>query len=256
MSEIRIEQNSIIQQLESLIASSMDVIFGISPTGKVVFTSKSSFDLLGYTPDEIIGGSVRQLIPLEKVNEYFKEVALLYRQDKIITFQAELLHKNGGRIPVEIRIKTVEVNGSQMGQGTIRDIRQKIETQRKLSSSENIFKAVWENTKDGMRLTDQDGIIVLCNNAFAELFSKTINELINKPISILYLEENKNNIIQRYRRNFIQGMVKDYSESSAVLWNGKKLFFEVSNSIIEDAAEKRFLLSILEILVKEKLTKN
>jgi len=52
------------------------------------------------------------------------------------------------------------------------------------------------------------------------------------------------NVIERYQQNFIQGMAKDYLESTAVLWNGEKLFFEISNSIIEDSNEKRFLLSI------------
>ena len=244
MPENKIEQNSVIQQLESLIASSLDVIFRISPTGKVNFISQSSFELLGYTPNEIIGKSIKEFIPVDKFDDYFKEISLLFSQSSKINFQADMLNKNGERIPVEITGRIVKVDGKQMGQGTIRDIRKRIETQRKLLNSENIFAAIWENSKDGMRLTDQDGIIILCNNAFAELFGKSIDELINRPISILYLEENWESINNKYKQNFIQGIVKDYSESSAILWNGKKLFFEISNSIIVDSAEKRFLLSI------------
>ena len=253
MSENNFEQNLIIQQLESLIASSLDVIFRVSPTGKVNFISKSSYELLGYTPDEILGRSIKEFIPIEKTDDYFKEISLLFRQNKVINFRADLFHKNGDKIPVEIIIRVVEVNGKPMGQGTIRDIRQRIETQRKLLSSENIFRAIWEKSKDGMRLTDQDGIIVLCNNAFAELFGKKIDDLINKPISTLYLEENRVNVLNKYRQNFIQGMVKDYLESSAVLWNNKRLYFEISNSIIEDAAEKRFLLSIFRDISERKV---
>ena len=100
-----------------------------------------------------------------------------------------------------------------------------------------------------MRLTDNDGIIVLCNDSFASLFDKTKDELINRPISDLYIEDSKNNVISKYKQNFIQGMVKDYIESSAVLWNGKKLFFEISNSIIQDFDGKRFLLSIFSCLL-------
>ncbi len=244
MSENNIEQNLIIQQLESLITSSLDVIFRISPTGKVNFISQSSFELLGYTPAEILGKSIKEFIPAEEIGDYFREISLLFKQSSKINFQADMLHKNGQRIPVEITGRIVEADGKPMGQGTIRDIRKRIETQHKLLNSENIFTAIWENSKDGMRLTDQDGIIVLCNNAFAELFGKPIDELINRPISILYLEENRESINNKYKQNFIQGIVKDYSESSAILWNGKKLFFEISNSIIVDSAEKRFLLSI------------
>ena len=165
-----------------------------------------------------------------------------------------MLHKNGDIIPVEITGKVVEIDGKLMGQGTIRDIRQRIETQQKLASSENIFKAIWENSKDGMRLTDQDGIIVLCNSAFARLFGKSINELVNRPISDLYFEEKPEVSIANYKQNFIQGMVKDYIESSAILWNRKKLFFEISNSMIDASDGKRFVLSIFRDISERKVS--
>jgi PAS domain S-box-containing protein len=254
MSEIKSDQISKIHQLESLLASSLDVIFRISPTGKLNFISQSSMNLLGYTPKEIIGKSISHFILPEKIKNYFKEMSILFRENNVITFRADLQHKNGSEIPVEITGTVVEIDGKLMGQGTIRDIRQRIETQQKLVSSENIFKAIWENSKDGMRLTDEDGIIVLCNNAFAQLFGKNIDELLNRPISDLYFEKKQEFVIGRYKQNFIQGMVKDYLESSAVLWNGEKLFFEISNSIIEDPSEKRFLLSIFRDISERKVS--
>lgn len=248
------EQNSLIHQLESLIASSLDVIFRISPTGKINFISQSAYNLIGYNPEEIIGKSIADFILPEKLNDYFKEINILFRENSVIAFRADLRHKNGNKIPVEISGKVVEVDGKYMGQGTIRDIRQRIEAQQKLVSSENIFKAIWENSKDGMRLTDEDGIIVLCNKAFANLFHKSINELINNPISILYFEENKGSIIKEYKQNFIQGILKDYLESSAVLWDGQKVYLEISNSIIEASDNKRFLLSIFRDISERKVS--
>ena len=247
-------QNSAIQQLESLLASSLDVIFRISPTGKINFISQSSFHLLGYYPEEILGRSISDFIQPEKINSYFKEMTILFRESSLISFRADMLHKNGDIIPVEITGKIVEIDGKLMGQGTIRDIRQRIETQQKLASSENIFKAIWENSKDGMRLTDQDGIIVLCNSAFARLFGKSINELVNRPISDLYFEEKPEVSIANYKQNFIQGMVKDYIESSAILWNRKKLFFEISNSMIDASDGKRFALSIFRDISERKVS--
>ena len=247
-------QNSAIQQLESLLASSLDVIFRISPTGKINFISQSSFHLLGYYPEEILGRSISDFIRPEKMNSYFKEMSILFRESSLISFRADMLHKNGEVIPVEITGKVVEIDGKLMGQGTIRDIRQRIETQQKLASSENIFKAIWENSKDGMRLTDQDGIIVLCNSAFARLFGKSINELVNRPISDLYFEEKPEVSIANYKQNFIQGMVKDYIESSAILWNRKKLFFEISNSMIDASDGKRFVLSIFRDISERKVS--
>lgn len=254
MTENNIVQYSKIEQLDSLIASSLDVIFRISPTGKINFISPSSLNLLGYEPDEMIDRSISDFIPVEKIKRYFEEISQLFRISNIITFSADLIHKNGARIPVEITGKVVVINEKKMGQGTIRDISQRIETQRKLLSSENIFKAIWENSKDGMRLTDQDGNIVLCNDAFANLFGKSTSELINRPISDLYHQDQSEYVISKYRQNFIQGMVKDYLESTAFLWNNEKLYFEISNSIIEDFDNKRFLLSIFRDISERKVS--
>jgi PAS domain S-box-containing protein len=248
------DQKSAVHQLESLLDSSLDVIFRISPTGKINFISQSSFHLLGYYPEEILGRSIADFIQPEKMDSYFKEMSILFRESNVITFKADMQHKNGDIIPVEITGKVVEIEDKLMGQGTIRDIRQRIETQQKLVSSENIFKAIWENSKDGMRLTDEDGIIVLCNKAFAQLFDKSISEFLNKPISDLYFEESEEVSIANYKQNFIRGMVNDYLESSAILWNGKKLFFEISNSMIDASDGKRFILSIFRDISERKVS--
>lgn len=231
-------------QLGSLIDSSLDVIFRISPTGKINFISASIKDLLGYSPEEILGKSILTIVNENKIPEYFNSIVTLFREHDVITFQAELMNKDGVNIPVEITGKVVDVDGNKMGQGTIRDIRVRLETQNKLLSSENIFKAVWENSKDGMRLTDQDGKIILCNKAFAFLFSKTPEELIGKPISELYQPIFAEEVLNNYKTNFIQGNFKGYFENNFVLWNDTKIFLEISNSIIEDSENKRYLLSI------------
>lgn len=115
MTENNIVQYSKIEQLDSLIASSLDVIFRISPTGKINFISPSSLNLLGYEPDEMIDRSISDFIPVEKIKRYFEEISQLFRISNIITFSADLIHKNGARIPVEITGKVVEINGKKWG---------------------------------------------------------------------------------------------------------------------------------------------
>lgn len=256
MPDFKKEQNSIIQQLESLISSSLDVIFRISPTGKVNFISQSVRDLLGYSPDELLGKSIIDIVSPDKLDIYFKEISALFRESNIITFRADLIHKKGEKIPVEITGKVVELDGKKMGQGTIRDIRLRIETQKKLMSSESIFKAVWENSRDGMLLTDEDGIIVLCNKAFADLIQRPVSELVHRSIDELFLDPNKTSIIQKYKQDFIRGVVNDFTETDLILWNGLRLFFEISNSVIEDASGNRFLVSIYKDISERKVNEN
>ncbi|MFN3694459.1 MAG: PAS domain S-box protein, partial [Ignavibacterium sp.] len=242
-----------IERLHSLIASSIDVIFRISKTGKLKYISPSVKDLLGYTPDEVLDKSIIHFVDPSKADDYFKSFLGLIKSSDHATFQVELISKSGKPVPVEINLKVIEDNGESFGQGTIRDIRFRLEAQRKIESSEYIFKAIWDRSKDGMRLTDENGIIKLCNDSFALMFGKTKDEIIDKPISVLYDPSIEELILNDYRESFKSGRLKDHFEFNAPLWNGTQQFFEISNSLIENLNGQRFLLSIFHDISERKL---
>ena len=248
-----INKEVLINQLKSLIDSSIDVIFRISPSGKINYISRSVEDLLGYKTEELLDKSFSIVLDQRNIKSYFSEITELFNKNSTITFQADLIDKSGKPIPVEITGKVVILDGKKMGQGTIRDIRTRIETQNKLASSENIFKAIWDNSKDGMRLTDQDGKIVLCNKSFALLFSKNIDEIVGQTIDALYYTDETERVLFNYRKNFIQGNIKEFFETSIILWNGIKAFLEISNSFIEDNRGRRYILSIFRDISERKV---
>lgn len=242
-----------VQRLHSLIASSIDVIFRISKTGKLKYISPSVKDLLGYTPDEVLNKSIIHFVDPGKADGYFKSFVGFIKSSDHATFQVELISKSGKPIPAEINLKIVEEDGETVGQGTIRDISFRLEAQRKIESSEYIFKAIWERSTDGMRLTDENGIVRLCNDSFALMFCKSKDEIIGKPISVLYDPSIEELIINDYKENFKLGKLKDHFEFNAPLWNGTQQFFEVSNSFLENLNGEKFLLSIFRDISERKL---
>lgn len=233
-----------ISELESLIESSIDVIFRISPTGKINFISPSCKNLLGYNAEELIGVSFSKFIPEKRLSDYINLISDLFRRDEVITFRIVLIDSAKTEIPVEITGKVVEVDGKKMGQGTIRDIRNRIEAQNRIRQSENIFATIWNNSLDGMRLTDENGFIVMCNDSFANMFNKSKSEITGKPLSVVYDTETSKYAIKNYIENFSSGEIKSKTDSSLRLWNGQQIHFEISNTIIENINETKFLLSI------------
>ena len=49
-----------------------------------------------------------------------------------------------------------------------------------------LFGQLWEISVDGMRLTDEDGNILLVNESFCKIFNMQKDQLIGKPFSIVY----------------------------------------------------------------------
>lgn len=241
-----------IAELESLIESSIDVIFRISPTGKINFISSSCKHLLGYSSDELIGVSFSKFVPNNRLTEYFAMISGLFEKDDIISFQISLIDSVKKEIPVEITGKVVNIDGRKMGQGTIRDISNRIEAQQKIKDSENIFRTIWNNSYDGMRLTDENGTIIMCNDSFARLFKKLTVDLIGQPLSVLYHSEAVKDAVKDYKNNFKSGKVEKKVESSFKLWNEMELDFEISNSFIEELGGKKYLLSIFRDTTERK----
>ena len=127
-----------------------------------------------------------------------------------------------------------------------------ISFEEKLTSSDNIFKVIWEKSSDGMRLTDDNGTIVMCNDAYAEMVGKPKTELEGSPLSTMYSPESSNHVISKYLENFRNSTFKLKTETTVELWNKKVVDFEISNSPIDDLGGKKYLLTIFRDITSRK----
>lgn len=244
LSDSILKLGEINENLKLLTEASVDILFRISRTGKIIFISPSCEELLGYKPEEVIDKSFADFLPKGKLSEYFKSMAALIREKKVIVFTAELISKGGKNVPVEITGRVIEFKGHKIGQGSIRDISKRVGDEEKLKASENTFRTIWENSYDGMRLTDENGNIYMCNNAYASMVGRTKYELEGQSISVSYREDIGPRILGEYINNFKNDEVKTKYETTSFLWNGKVKVFEVTNSFIHRVNNKKYLLSI------------
>jgi len=239
-------------QLKSLTDFSLDVLFRISFTGKIIFVSSSIEELIGYKPAEMIGTSFEKFIPPNKLSDYFSSMKKLIKEKDIIVFSADLVRKDGEKIPVEITGRVVSENGKKIGQGSIRLISNRIKAEEQIRSSEETFQTVWENSQDGMRLTDKNGRIYLCNSTFSKMVGISKEELQGQPISNLYPHSCAERVMNDYSKNFNEENIITKQEAEVKLWNDETVYFEISNSFIKVADTKKLLLSIFRDVSERK----
>jgi len=91
---------------------------------------------------------------------------------------------------VEIRVVRVEYDGSPALLFHVRDITERRAAEQALRSSETLFRSVWENSVDGMRLTDENGTIVAVNEAFCRMVGMSHAQLESQPgrVGLLLLQ--------------------------------------------------------------------
>ncbi len=255
-----------IQRIENIVANlkdsvsdyilvseaSVDVIFRISLTGKLIFITPSCKESFGYEVEEVLGASFVKFITRDRVRSVLEALAKFYKEKKLNNFIIPIIHKNGEEIPVEINAKIIEMHGRKVGQGTMHVIKERLKAEEKLKASENTFRNIWERSTDGMRLTDEDGIVYLCNQAYSDIVGMPKDEIEGKLFSVIYDPGYVPTALEHYRRNFKNNSILSKYETSVNLWNGLHLDFEISNSFLEDLNGKRLLLSIFRDMTERK----
>ena len=100
----------------------------------------------------------------------------------------------------------------------VRDITERRAAEAALQSSETLFRSVWENSVDGMRLTDEEGIIVAVNDAYCRLVGMEAQALEGKPFTVIYAaSEDRDNMLEQHREAFLARSVDSQARAPVCL---------------------------------------
>ncbi len=110
--------------LAAIVESSDDAIIGLDSEGKIISSNQGAFRLYGYKPEEMIGRSVRMLMPADIRDELQKIFEHIRRDEIVMHFETVRRHKDGRRIDVSLTISPIkDANGEIIGASKIaRDI--------------------------------------------------------------------------------------------------------------------------------------
>ncbi|MGZ5255644.1 MAG: PAS domain S-box protein, partial [Flavitalea sp.] len=203
--------------------------------------------ITGYIPEEIQGYDIVEIIHPEDrdlVHDFYKELKIRHGQNIPISFRLKL--KNGKYCWIE------GTGNNQLGNSRLngiickfRDVsdRKKIET--RLAEKEAKYRAIFENSLDGIILSQLDGQIIRANPAACKMFKMTEEEIISKGSDALIdqTDQRINSLLGELRTN---GSTK--GETILTRKGGSKFLASVSASKFTDSfARERVSVSIHDI---------
>lgn len=115
---------------------------------------------------------------------------------------------------------------------------------RKIVENEEQFRAIWEKSTEGMRLTDKNGTIVLVNDAFSSQVGKSRDELEGHPLDSVYDSSEGKTVLNTIVAEFSNKTVVHHREHQFTLWDGRKVWFDIYNTFIDLNRDRHFLLSV------------
>ena len=125
-------------------------------------------------------------------------------------------------------------------------IQQKFEEER--------FRAIWEHSADGMRVSDKNGNIVMVNDAYCTMVQLERPELIGKPIGVVYQQNDveKKAGEELYEQRFSSQTIIPRCDAQITLWNGETLTVEIDSLYLTFGVNERMLLSIFRDITERK----
>ncbi|MEP0860337.1 MAG: PAS domain S-box protein [Ignavibacterium sp.] len=223
--------------------------------GNIEYVNPKFTQVTGYKSEEVIGQNPRILKSGTQDNSFYENFwqTILAGKDWRGEFHNR---KKSGELYWEEAVISPLFN--EQGEITHfiavkEDITEKKIMLEQIVESEERFRSIWENSLDGMRLLDENGIIVDVNPAYCRLVGMELNQLRGRPLNIVYeIKDNSDESIKRFRERFRGKTIDKKFEVETNLWNGKKIWLELSNSFIEFPGSKTLLLSIFRDVTDKK----
>jgi PAS domain S-box-containing protein/putative nucleotidyltransferase with HDIG domain len=160
-------------------------------TGEITDVNPFLIDLLGYPYDEIAGKKLWEIGPFVDRRAAKQALETLQTEGYIRYEDLPLQTAAGTRIQVEFVSNVYSVDGKDVIQCNIRDITRHRQAEASLDASEERYRTLFNEARDGITLVDAaTGTLLDCNDALCRMVERDKTELLGQGQSILHPAKN------------------------------------------------------------------
>ena len=192
------ERNRVAKQMEMLLESTGQGIYGIDLQGNCTFINRAACELVGYRSDEVLGRNIHDLV------HHHRPDGSIYPIDQCPVFRAfrkgegccvdteVMWRRDGMPIPVQYSSFPICECGKIAGAVvTVLDITERKRAKEKLEASEQLFHSIFDNAQIGIAYFKIDSHEHISNHALHEMLGYSGEELsrLDQWDEIVALEE-------------------------------------------------------------------
>ena len=164
---------------ESLVDSSDDAIVAKDIDGIVVAWNPAAERLFGWSAGEMIGQSIRRLLPPDRQEEEDQILARIRAGERVGLFATKRLHKDGSELDISVTISPVRnAQGEIVGAAKIaRDAGPALRDQARIRESERKFRMLADNISQFAWIGEANGDISWYNQRWYDYTGTTLEEM-------------------------------------------------------------------------------
>lgn len=165
--------------LAAIVENSSDAIVSKNLEGIVQSWNAAAGKLFGWTADEIIGRSIRLIVPDDRQQEEDQILARIRAGEPVPRFETIRQAKGGGMVPVGVTVSPIkDDDGNIIGASKIAtDLRESRGLRRALDESRQQFVALADNIPQLAWMADSTGYIFWYNARWFEYTGTTLDQM-------------------------------------------------------------------------------
>ena len=183
--------------LSALLSYSKELIMVLDAEGRIIDVNENFLQLMDLERGDAVGKNIEYLSPPDiDVHELLDIIAAgSWEGEDTVTFR---LKEKDERIFKVKRIPTVFEDGSKGITVILEDITERILAEREIRESEQRFRMMAENIRDGLIIME-NGKSVYANNRIAEITGYSFEELMKKDPILIIAPEDRKIVEKRFR---------------------------------------------------------
>ena len=166
------------ERFRSLVQFSSDVALVLDGDGSITFASPASREVLGYTPEQVVGLAATDLIHPDDVGLFESRVRSVGPAGGDTAAVFRVCHRDGTWRWAEAVATNLADEPSVAGVVVnLRDVTGRVEASLALQRSEQRYRRIVETAEEGIWVTGRDDRTVFVNSKMAELLGSTVEAM-------------------------------------------------------------------------------
>ena len=200
----------------------------INSKGLIIDCNTATEKLYGYSREELIGREYK-ILTLEHPKyrpEFLEKVMPFFKGKNPPPIDIELYNKSGNLIWVNMQTTTVKIGNEELKQIISHNISERKKAEQDLIESEEKYRSILENIKEGYFEVDLKGDFTFTNDSFCDLIGYSREDIIGMNFSELVEAKNAMKVYKHYNSIYKSETEEMNIEYEAIKKNGDKIYVD------------------------------
>ncbi len=156
-----------------------DAVYILDLNGNILEANEAAYSQMGYTSETFFKLNLADIIPKKDAGLIIGQVGAKDQRSRRQKINLETAHyqKDGDSIPVEIHSRVITYKGRNVILNVARNVSKRIEAEKALRESEERYRSVVENSRDGIMVMNDGFQIIYANEVLSQILGYSRKEI-------------------------------------------------------------------------------